>query len=166
VVEVMVAVVDPSPSPRNASTAPALSASDIRTPPCKMSPAVHRLGDQGSRAITRSGLASSRVTPSCTANGMSATRSSSSAGMASVCQRRMCQHGGMADADPDAEPDADPSVEPVRAENFEAAVRFLVGWVSDGEADARRHLADHAGEAGASLAAVRAGRVIGIVAAR
>jgi GNAT superfamily N-acetyltransferase len=47
-------------------------------------------------------------------------------------------------------------------ENVEAAARFMVGWVSADEADARQHLADRAGEDGASLAAVRGQRVIGI----
>jgi GNAT superfamily N-acetyltransferase len=53
-------------------------------------------------------------------------------------------------------------IEPVCEDNVEAAVQFMVGWVSADEADARQHLADHAGEDGASLAAVRGQRVIGI----
>ena len=48
------------------------------------------------------------------------------------------------------------------ANNYAAAVRFLAGWVSDDEADARKHLADHGGEDGASLASVQGHRVIGI----
>lgn len=53
-------------------------------------------------------------------------------------------------------------IEPVCANNYAAAVRFLAGWVCDDEADARKHLADHGGEDGASLAAVQGQRVIGI----
>jgi hypothetical protein len=30
--------------------------------------------------------------------------------------------------------------------NSESAVRFLIEWVSDGEAEARRYLADHQGQ--------------------
>jgi hypothetical protein len=41
-------------------------------------------------------------------------------------------------------------VEPVCEKNFAAAVRFLAGWVSDDEADARQHLADHGGDDGAA----------------
>jgi GNAT superfamily N-acetyltransferase len=58
--------------------------------------------------------------------------------------------------------DAATVIEPVCAENIEAAVRFMAGWVSSNEADARGYLADHAGEDGASLAAVRGRQVIGI----
>jgi GNAT superfamily N-acetyltransferase len=53
-------------------------------------------------------------------------------------------------------------IEPVQEQNIEAAARFLVGWVSEDEDDARQHLADHARDNGASLAAVRGRRVIGI----
>jgi GNAT superfamily N-acetyltransferase len=53
-------------------------------------------------------------------------------------------------------------IEPVSARNAAAAVRFLAEWVSDGEADARQHLADHSGAEGASLAAVRDAQVVGI----
>ena len=42
-------------------------------------------------------------------------------------------------------------------------MEFLTEWVTDGPAAAREHLASHAGDEGASLVAVRAGRVIGIV---
>jgi GNAT superfamily N-acetyltransferase len=54
-------------------------------------------------------------------------------------------------------------IEPVDEANAGPAVRFLLGWVSDGEADARQHLAEHSGDDGASLAAMRDHRVIGIV---
>jgi hypothetical protein len=37
------------------------------------------------------------------------------------------------------------AVEPVDEGNSESAVRFLIEWVSDGEAEARKYLADHAG---------------------
>ncbi len=58
--------------------------------------------------------------------------------------------------------DAATVIEPVCEENVEAAVRFMAGWVSADEADARQHLVDHAGEDGDSLAAVRGRQVIGI----
>src|SRR6185437_13850833 len=80
-VEVIVAVVLPSGSPRNVTSAPALSASDIRTPPCSTPAVVHRCGAQSRRATTRSAPASSRARPSCPANGISATRASRSADM-------------------------------------------------------------------------------------
>lgn len=54
-------------------------------------------------------------------------------------------------------------IEPVGDDNYQAAVQFLVGWVSDGEAAARTHLADHSGEQGASLVAVRDRQVAGVV---
>lgn len=44
-------------------------------------------------------------------------------------------------------------IEPVGGGNYEAAVDFLAGWVSDGQADARAHLANHSGDEGASLVA-------------
>ena len=44
------------------------------------------------------------------------------------------------------------------------AVRFLIEWVSDGEAEARRYLADHAEPDGASLIDTRGPDVIGYVA--
>jgi GNAT superfamily N-acetyltransferase len=53
-------------------------------------------------------------------------------------------------------------IELVCAENAETTARFMAEWVSADEAGARQHLADHAGEDGASLAAVRGQRVIGI----
>lgn len=48
--------------------------------------------------------------------------------------------------------------------NSESVVRFLIEWVSDGEAEARRYLADHAGPDGASLIAAAGSDVIGYVA--
>jgi hypothetical protein len=87
-VEVIVAVVAPSGSPRNVTSAPAVSASDISTPPCMMPAAVHSRGAQASRAITRSALASSRVSPSRPANGISLTRPSRSADMIRAYSRR------------------------------------------------------------------------------
>jgi GNAT superfamily N-acetyltransferase len=54
-------------------------------------------------------------------------------------------------------------IEPVGEVNFELAVQFLIGWVSDGEADARQHLADHSGADGASLVALHDHQAIGIV---
>ena len=44
-----------------------------------------------------------------------------------------------------------------------AAVGFLIEWVSDGEAEARRYLADHAEPDGASLIATDGSDVIGYV---
>jgi GNAT superfamily N-acetyltransferase len=54
-------------------------------------------------------------------------------------------------------------IEPVGDDNYQAAVQFLAGWVSDGEAGAHAHLTDHSGDEGASLVAVRGRQVIGIV---
>ena len=48
--------------------------------------------------------------------------------------------------------------------NFESAVRFLTEWVSDGEAEARGYLADHAEPEGASLVAACGHDVVGYVA--
>ncbi len=48
--------------------------------------------------------------------------------------------------------------------NFEASVQFLTEWVCDGEAEARRYLADHAEPEGASLVATRGHDVVGYVA--
>ena len=45
------------------------------------------------------------------------------------------------------------AVQPVDEGNSESVVRFLTVWVSDGEAEARRYLADHAEPDGASLIA-------------
>jgi len=56
------------------------------------------------------------------------------------------------------------TVQPVDAGNSESAVRFLIEWVSDGEADARRYLADHAEPDGTSLIATRGPDVIGYAA--
>jgi len=55
-------------------------------------------------------------------------------------------------------------VQPVGERNFEASVQFLTEWVSDGEAEARRYLADHAEPEGASLVATRGHDVVGYVA--
>jgi GNAT superfamily N-acetyltransferase len=55
-------------------------------------------------------------------------------------------------------------VQPVGEGNFEASVRFLTEWVSDGEAEARRYLADHAEPEGASLIAAHGHDVVGYVA--
>ncbi len=46
----------------------------------------------------------------------------------------------------------------------ESVVRFLIEWVSDGEAEARRYLAGHAEPDGASLIAMAGSDVIGYVA--
>ena len=54
-------------------------------------------------------------------------------------------------------------IEPVSPGNDRATAEFLTGWVTDGPADAREYLASHTGDVGASLVAVGAGRVIGIV---
>ena len=48
--------------------------------------------------------------------------------------------------------------------NSESVVRFLTEWVSDGEAEARRYLAEHAEPDGASLIATAGSGVIGYVA--
>ena len=48
--------------------------------------------------------------------------------------------------------------------NFEAATQFLAEWVCDGEAGARRYLADHAEPAGASLVATHGRDVAGYAA--
>src|SRR5215469_8420788 len=86
VVEVMVAVVAPSGRPRKATSAPALSASAISAPPCKIPPAVQRRGAHGSTATTRSELASSRRIPRSPAKGINSTSASRSAAMRLVCQ--------------------------------------------------------------------------------
>ena len=80
-VEVIVAVVLPSGSPRKVTSAPAVSASDISTPPCMTPPEVHRCGAQSSRMTTRLASASSRTRPRCPANGINAMRASRSADM-------------------------------------------------------------------------------------
>jgi GNAT superfamily N-acetyltransferase len=56
------------------------------------------------------------------------------------------------------------AVQSVDERNFESAVRFLVEWVSEGEAEARSYLADHAEPQGASLIATDGSDVIGYVA--
>jgi GNAT superfamily N-acetyltransferase len=56
------------------------------------------------------------------------------------------------------------AVEPVGDGNFEAAARFLAGWVVAGEAEAREYLAGHAEPVGASLIATRGTKVLGYVA--
>jgi hypothetical protein len=48
--------------------------------------------------------------------------------------------------------------------NSESVVRFLIEWVSGGEAEARRYLAEHAEPDGASLIATAGSDVIGYVA--
>ena len=48
--------------------------------------------------------------------------------------------------------------------NSESVVRFLIEWVSDGEAEARRYLADHAEPDGASLIATTGSDVMGYIA--
>ncbi len=56
------------------------------------------------------------------------------------------------------------AVQPVDEGNSEAAVRFLIEWVSEGEAEARSYLVDHAEPDGASLIATAGSDVIGYVA--
>ena len=58
----------------------------------------------------------------------------------------------------------DIAVQLVDEGNSELVVRFLIKWVSDGEAEARRYLADHAEPDGASLIATAGSDVIGCVA--
>ena len=55
-------------------------------------------------------------------------------------------------------------VQPIDKGNSESAVRFLIEWVSDGEAEARKYLADHASPEGANLIATDGSDVIGYVA--
>jgi len=57
-------------------------------------------------------------------------------------------------------------IRPVGEGNFEQTVQFLVEWVTDGEAGAREHLADHATGEGSSFVAIRGDRVVGIVTVR
>jgi len=59
---------------------------------------------------------------------------------------------------------SDIAVQPVDKGNSESAVRFLTEWVSNGEAEARAYLADHAEPDGASLIAADGADVIGYVA--
>jgi hypothetical protein len=56
------------------------------------------------------------------------------------------------------------AVQPVGEDNSESVVQFLIGWVSDGEAEARSYLAGHAEPEGASLVAAHGHDVIGYVA--
>jgi GNAT superfamily N-acetyltransferase len=56
------------------------------------------------------------------------------------------------------------AIEPVDEGSSESAVRFLIEWVSDGETEARRYLADHAEPDGASLIATAGSDVLGYVA--
>jgi GNAT superfamily N-acetyltransferase len=56
------------------------------------------------------------------------------------------------------------AVQSVDERNSGPAVRFLAEWVSDGEAEARAYLADHAEPEGASLIATDGSAVIGYVA--
>jgi len=56
------------------------------------------------------------------------------------------------------------TVQPVDKGNSESAVRFLIGWVSDSEGEARKYLADHTDPKGASLIATGGSDVIGYVA--
>ena len=55
-------------------------------------------------------------------------------------------------------------IQPAGGGNFEASVRFLTEWVSDGEAEARRYLAEHAEPQGAGLVAACGREVVGYVA--
>jgi hypothetical protein len=57
----------------------------------------------------------------------------------------------------------DIAVQPVDEGNSESAVRSLIKWASDREAEARRHLADHAEPDDASLIATYSADVIGYV---
>jgi len=56
------------------------------------------------------------------------------------------------------------AIQPVDDGNSESAIRFLTEWVSDGEVEARRYLADHLEPDGASLIATGGSNVIGYVA--
>jgi GNAT superfamily N-acetyltransferase len=55
-------------------------------------------------------------------------------------------------------------VQPVSEDNFAASVRFLAEWVSDGDAEARTYLADHAEPEGGSLVAALGQDVVGYAA--
>jgi hypothetical protein len=55
-------------------------------------------------------------------------------------------------------------IQPVGEGNFEASVRFLIEWVSDGAAEARRYLGDHAEPEGASLIAMCGHDIVGYAA--
>jgi GNAT superfamily N-acetyltransferase len=56
------------------------------------------------------------------------------------------------------------AVQPTGEGNSGSAVRFLIEWVGDGEAEARRCLAGHTGPGGASLIATGGSDVIGYLA--
>ena len=56
------------------------------------------------------------------------------------------------------------AVQPVGEDNSESAVRFLIEWVSDGEAKAWSYLAGHAEPEGASFVAAHGHDVIGYAA--
>ena len=56
------------------------------------------------------------------------------------------------------------AVQPVDKSNSESTVRFLIEWVSDGETEAGKYLANHAEPDGAGLIARRGPDVIGYVA--
>jgi GNAT superfamily N-acetyltransferase len=55
---------------------------------------------------------------------------------------------------------SDIAVQPVGDGNSESTVRFLIEWVSDGKAEARTYLADHAEPDGASLIATDGSDII------
>ena len=59
---------------------------------------------------------------------------------------------------------SDIAVQLVDEDNSESTIRFLIEWVSDGEAEARSYLADHAEPDGASFTAMDGSDVIGYVA--
>ena len=59
---------------------------------------------------------------------------------------------------------SDIAVQPVDDGSSESTVRFLIEWVSEGEAEARSYLADHAEPDGASLIATGSSEVIGYLA--
>ena len=56
------------------------------------------------------------------------------------------------------------SIQLVAEGNSESAVRFLIEWVSDGEAEARKYLAGHAEPDGTSLIAAAGSDAVGYVA--
>jgi GNAT superfamily N-acetyltransferase len=58
----------------------------------------------------------------------------------------------------------DIAIQLVDERNSESAVRFLIEWVSDDEAEARRYLADHAEPDGTSLIATSGSDAVGYVA--
>ncbi len=58
----------------------------------------------------------------------------------------------------------DIAIQPVDEGNSESAVRFLIEWVTDGEAEARRYLVDHAEPDGTGLIATSGSDAVGYVA--